>query len=141
MLIAIFILVFMLSAIYINNNQKSSVRFFIWNFQNIKVGKLLSISFLSGLGISSLLNITNNLQSINKNISKNNENNTEYFNQNYNEEENNSTFDIPPQRDLRDAQPTISVNYRVVKGNMEFEGTSNNNSKYQDDWSNDETEW
>ena len=29
-----------------------------------------------------------------------------------------SNFEMPPQRDIRDAQPTISVNYRVVK-NME----------------------
>ena len=32
-----------------------------------------------------------------------------------NNEDDDFGFEMPPQRDVRDTQPTISVNYRVVK--------------------------
>ena len=51
---------------------------------------------------------------------------------------------MPPQRDIRDAQPTISVNYRVVKNteenNFKREDFSKN-SNYTDDWDNDDNDW
>jgi len=61
-----------------------------------------------------------------------------------NEEDLDSNVEIPPQRDIRETQPTISVNYRVVK-NM-----NDNNSKKdrnysdldnQDDWNNSDNDW
>ena len=46
-------------------------------------------------------------------------NSLEYIEENYeppnNQENMKSNIEMPPQRDIRDAQPTISVNYRVVK--------------------------
>ena len=42
--------------IYINNTKKSSFRYFTWNIQDIKVGKLITVSFLSGFIISTILN-------------------------------------------------------------------------------------
>ena len=45
--------------IYSNNSQKSNFNFFIWSAQDIKLGKLISISFFSGLITSILLNGTN----------------------------------------------------------------------------------
>ena len=54
-------------------------------------------------------------------------------------------FDVAPERDLREPQPTISVNYRVIKNNIENElNDSNqtiNKSQYDDDWDNDGSEW
>ena len=59
----------------------------------------------------------------------------------YNGEQN----DIAPQRDLREPQPTISVNYRVIKNNGENElkniNQSIKDSKYDDDWNNNDSEW
>ena len=60
-------------------------------------------------------------------------------------EDNDDLFDVAPERDLREPQPTISVNYRVIKNNGENElkdsNQTNNNSKYDDDWNNNGSEW
>jgi hypothetical protein len=52
---------------------------------------------------------------------------------------------VAPERDLREPQPTISVNYRVIKNNGENELKDSNqkinNSQYDDDWNNNESEW
>ena len=62
-----------------------------------------------------------------------------------NEEDDNESFEIPPQRDVRDPQPTISVNYRVIKNNGETElndrSQNSTNTAYQDDWTNNDNEW
>ena len=59
--------------------------------------------------------------------------------------ENDELFDVAPERDLREPQPTISVNYRVIKNNGENELKNSNqaikSSKYDDDWNNNESEW
>ena len=56
-----------------------------------------------------------------------------------------SNVEIPPQRDIRDAQPTISVNYRVVKNIEENDLKRNENYKvsddYIDDWDNYNNDW
>ena len=48
--------------------------------------------------------------------------------------------EIPPERDLRDTQPTISVNYRIIKENSEneipFSNETSKRREYQDDWNN-----
>ena len=52
---------------------------------------------------------------------------------------------MPPQRDIRDTQPTISVNYRVIKNGgdnySKYDENITNDSKYQDDWNIDDSEW
>ncbi len=51
---------------------------------------------------------------------------------------------MPPQRDIRDAQPTISVNYRVVKNTEEnnFKKDLNySNPDNKDDWDNVDNDW
>ena len=57
----------------------------------------------------------------------------------------NESNEIPPERDLRDPQPTISVNYRVIKdnGQNEFRDSNQKSKKgpYQDDWMNNDSEW
>ena len=49
------------------------------------------------------------------------------------------------QRDIRDKQPTISVNYRVVKNteenNFNMDQNYSNNPDNKDDWSNDDDDW
>ena len=61
-------------------------------------------------------------------------------------EDNDELFEVAPERDLREPQPTISVNYRVIKNNSENEiedtNQKRNNSQYDDDdWNNNESEW
>ena len=52
---------------------------------------------------------------------------------------------MPPQRDIRDAQPTISVNYRVVKktdeGDYKNDQNLSNYSDTKDDWDNNDDDW
>ena len=139
-----FLIIIIQILLFINNKQKTSFRYFIWNIQEISIGRLVCISFISGFIMSSILKITlnNNVptNSINGEEKKNSENDNFI-----NEEDDNDSFEIPPQRDVRDTQPTISVNYRVIKNNGETELNARNqdstNTRYQDDWTNNDNEW
>jgi hypothetical protein len=99
----------------------------------------MSFSFFSGLFISTLLNttITNHKKNTFANIEENHEPTND-------KEDIKSNIEVPPQRDIRDAQPTISVNYRVVKNidenNFKREDYSKN-SDYTDDWDNEDNDW
>tara|TARA_B100000424_G_C22867764_1_gene462138 strand:+ start:566 stop:1027 length:462 start_codon:yes stop_codon:yes gene_type:complete len=132
------IIIFIQILLTVNNSQKNSFRYFIWKINEIKIGKLISISFFSGFILSSFLNA--NLTSKNKLTSykeKNFENNLEEENYNSNEDDKTS-LEVPPQRDVRDAQPTISVNYRIIKNNTENDYKKVKNSKdteeLDEDW-------
>ena len=97
-------------------------------------------SFFSGLFVSTLLNITTTIS--NKKSTKNIEDDYEALN---NDEYINSNVEMPPQRDIRDAQPTISVNYRVVKNteenNLKRDQNYSNNNDNEDDWVNNNNDW
>jgi len=135
-----FIIVFQI-LLYTNNNQKTSFRYFKWTFQEVSIGKLISISFFSGLFVSTLLNTTITRTGLRKNASENLEDN---FVSNNNEEEMKSNVEIPPQRDIRETQPTISVNYRVIKNmndNNFKKDQSYSNQEIKDDWDNADNDW
>ena len=140
LLLTILSILILQTLLLINNNQKTSFRFFKWTVQELSIGKLISISFFSGLFISTLLNTT--VTSFKKNNFKDIEENNEPLNL---EENNKSNIEIPPQRDIRDAQPTISVNYRVIKNNSDKNLNSDQNySNIQndiDDWDNGNDDW
>ena len=139
LLLFLFLIIILQTYIYTNNNQKTSFRYFKWTVQEVSIGKLISISFISGLLISTLLN--SEITSYKKTPLKNNEENLDTLN---NEEEIKTHVEMPPQRDIRDAQPTVSVNYRVVK-NMEENNIKDQNYSNRpdnnDDWENDENDW
>ena len=138
LLLIIFLIIIFQSLLYLNNNEKTSFNYFKWTFQEVSVGKLISISFFSGLFITTLLNtsITN--------FKKTSENIEENYEPISNDEYKKSSTDMPPQRDIRDTQPTISVNYRVIKNTEEnnFKRDKNYSSIYNnDDWDNEENDW
>ena len=139
-LLLILFLIIIQTLLYTNNNQKTSFKYFKWTIQEVSIGKLISISFFSGLFMSTILNTT--ITSFKKNNYENIEENYEPEN---NEEEIKSNIEMPPQRDIRDTQPTISVNYRVVKNTEEnnFKSDQNysNYSDNKDDWNDDDNEW
>ena len=139
LLLTLFLIIILQTLLYTNNNQKTSFRYFIWTIQGVSIGKLVSISFFSGLFVSTLLNISINYK---KNSFENIEDNYEPLN---NEEDIKSNLEMPPQRDIRDAQPTISVNYRVVKNteenNMKRDNKISNNTDKVDDWDNEDNDW
>ena len=140
LLLTLFLIIIFQTLLYTNNNQKTSFRYFKWTIQEISIGKLISISFCSGLFMSTLLNAT--IFSFKKNTLKNIEENIE---PEINEEDISSNIEMPPQRDIRDTQPTISVNYRVVrnmednnfKRDQDFSNIPDNN----DDWGNNGNDW
>tara|TARA_S200000501_G_scaffold144697_1_gene136602 strand:+ start:2004 stop:2390 length:387 start_codon:yes stop_codon:yes gene_type:complete len=127
-----------------NNRQKTSFRYFTWNIEEVSVGRLICISFVSGLLMSFLLNktINNDTRTNQKNDAdkKTNENNYPLS-----DEDKNEYNEIPPERDLRDTQPTISVNYRVIKDNggndLKDSNQTSMKPNYQNDWINNDSEW
>ena len=127
--------------LYTNNNQKTSFRYLKLTLQEVSIGKLISISFFSGLFVSTLLNTTITSTSFRK---KTLENVEDDFVSNNNDEEMEPNFEMPPQRDIRETQPTISVNYRVVKNmnDNNFKKDLNySNPDNMDDWDNAENDW
>ncbi len=144
-IISIFLILSVQILLLTINKEKTSFRFLVWNIEEVTTGKLICVSFISGLLMSYVLNKTLNIEiktyTKNEFDNKNNDKNDFSINNEYNDE----SFDIPPQRDLRDSQPTISVNYRVVKDYGENELSQkkqpSNNSEYLDDWNNKESEW
>ena len=139
-LLTLFLIIFFQAFLYTNNKNKTSFRYFKWTVKEVSVGKLITISFFSGLFVSTLLN--NTVSS----FKKDNHDNIEeiYEPLNNEEEEINSNVDIPPQRDIRDTQPTISVNYRVIKNTEEKnlkKGENYSNNPNSDDWEINENDW
>ena len=140
LLSTLFLIIIFQIFLYLNNNQKTSFRYFKWTVEEVSIGKLISISFFSGLFISTLLNST--VSSFKKNTFENIEEDYEPFNSN---EEIKPNIEMPPQRDIRDAQPTISVNYRVIKNteedNIKKDQNYSNTSNNEDDWDDNDDDW
>ena len=142
LLFTFFLLIIFQFFLYTNNNQKTSFKYFKWTLQEVSIGKLISISFFSGLLISTLLNTTFTSTSFRKNTFENVED--DFVPQN-NSEDMEPNFEMPPQRDIRETQPTISVNYRVVKNmndnNNLKKDLNNSNPDNVDDWNNADNDW
>ena len=142
LLLTLFLIIIIQILLYTNNNQKTSFRYFKWTLQEVSIGKLISISFFSGLFVSTLLNTTITSNSFRKKTFENVED--DFLHEN-NEEDMESNVEMPPQRDIRETQPTISVNYRVVKNmdnnNLKKDRKYSNNPDNKDDWDNSDNDW
>ena len=140
LLLTLFLIIIFQILLYTNNNQKTTFRYFKWTLEEVSIGKLISLSFFSGLFVSTLLNTTITSTSFRK---KTLENVEDDFVSNY-EEEMEPNIEMPPQRDIRETQPTISVNYRVVKNmnDNNFKKDLNySNADNEDDWDNADNDW
>ena len=140
LLLTLFLIIILQTLLYTNNNQTTSFRFLKLSVKEVSIGKLISISFFSGLFISALLNTSN--ISYKKYNFENKEENNESFND---EIDMKSNFEIPPQRDIRETQPTVSVNYRVIKNtnenNLKNDEYFSDKFDNEDDWESNENEW
>ena len=140
LLLTISFILILQTFLYLNNNQKTSFRYLKWTAQEVSIGKLISISFFSGLFISTLLNTS--FTSFKKNTFENIEENYETPNSN---EDIKSNIEMPPERDIRDTQPTISVNYRVIrnteKNNFKSDQNYSNSFDNNDDWNSNDNDW
>jgi len=141
LLLTLFLVIIFQILLYINNNQKTSFRYFKWTLQEVSIGKLISISFFSGLFVSTLLSTTITSTSFRKKTLENVED--DFVSQN-NEVDMEPNVEMPPQRDIRETQPTISVNYRVVKNmndNNQKKDRNYSNPDNKDDWDNADNDW
>ena len=142
----IFFSIFILSILNLKNPEKTKFYLFTSKTEEISLGNLITITFISGFSFSSVLNL------ISKNDSqKSLENNfTKYEeidksdNNNFSQEFNSNR---PPERDVRESQPTISVNYRFVdQDNNSYRSQEtakiiNNPNNEDNDWVNFDNEW
>ena len=141
LLLTLFFVIIFQILLYANNNQKTSFRYFKWTLQEVSIGKLISISFFSGLFVSTLLSTTITSTSFRKNTFENVEDD---FESQYSEEDLEPNIEMPPQRDIRETQPTISVNFRVVKNmndNNSKKDLNYSNPDNMDDWDNSDNDW
>ena len=142
LLLTLFLIIIFQILLYTNNNQKTSFRYFKWSLQEVSIGKLISISFFSGLLVSTLLNTTITSISFRKKTFENLED--DFGSHNNDDEDMEPNIEIPPQRDIRETQPTISVKYRVVKNmndNNLKKDQSYSNQDIKDDWDNIDNDW
>jgi len=141
LLLTLFLIIIFQILLFKNNNQKTSFRYFKWTLQEVSIGKLISISFFSGLFVSTLLNKTITSTSFRQKTFENVEDDFVYQD---NEEDMDPNVEMPPQRDIRETQPTISVNYRVVKNmndNNLKKDQNYSNPDNKDDWDNADNDW
>ena len=140
----IFFIILILSIFNTKNPEKTSFYLFTSKIEEISLGNLVTLTFISGFTFSSLLTL------ISKNKSK--ESLTDNFINNdeeiYKSDENNFVkeleYDRPPERNVRESQPTISVNYRFVEqDNNSYisKNTKNNLNSDDNDWLNNDNEW
>ena len=129
----------------INNKQKTSFRFFIWNIQDISIGNLICIPFVTGFLISSILNKTRNNNLENYSVIEEDKKKSSEKKSSINNNDNVELNEKPPERDIRDPQPTISVNYRFISDNDDYEIKDRDQTikknQYQDDWNDNSFEW
>jgi len=141
LLLTLFLIIIFQTLLFTNNNQKTSFRYFKWTLQEVSIGKLISISFFSGMFIGTFLNSTFTRTSFRKNTFENSKD--DFVSQN-NEEDIEPNVEMPPQRDIRETQPTISVNYRVVKNindNNLKKDRNYSTPENKDDWDSGDNEW
>ena len=143
-ILTIFVILIIQILLYVSNNRKSAFRYFIWNIEEVKIGKLISFSFVSGLLMSSLLHNAINIKNKNNLNTLDEEKDGNYENL-VNEKDIKTSESIPPQRDIREPQPTISVNYRVIKKNRNSQQINDddyfNEKIEEDDWDNNANDW
>jgi len=139
----IFFLIVSLSILNIKNPEKTKFYLFTSKTEEISLGNLIAITFISGFTFSSLLTLISRNDS--QKLLTDNNNVDEDFDES--DEDNISQefeFDRPPERDIRESQPTISVNYRFVdqaNNSYDLKNKKNNLNNLDNDWVNNDNEW
>ena len=142
----IFILIFTLSIFNVKNPEKIKFYLFTSKKEQISLGNLITLTFVSGFTLSSLLTLiskTNLQASSDDNFINYDEVEQSVENNTYQE----FKSDRPPERDVRESQPTISVNYRFVDQDDDLYNSKNNSKKTNNvnnednDWLNNDDSW
>jgi len=139
----VFFSIFILSILNIKNPEKIKFYLLTSKTEEISLGNLIAITFIAGFSFSSVLSLIskNNSQELSENNFTNYEEIDKSDENNYSRDSNSNP---PPERDVRDSQPTISVNYRFVdQDNNSYtskKATKNPNNE-DNDWVNYDNEW
>tara|TARA_B100001287_G_scaffold159703_1_gene134246 strand:+ start:138 stop:581 length:444 start_codon:yes stop_codon:yes gene_type:complete len=136
----IFLSIISLSIINIKNTEKTKFYIFTSKTEQISLGSLITVAFISGFTFSTLLTLiskNNSKESLEDSFIDDEEIETSYEN-NYSQEFESKR---PPERDVRESQPTISVKYRFVDQDNNYNSAKNNSNNDDNDWLNYEDEW
>ena len=142
----VFFSIFILSILNIKNPEKTKFYLFTSKTEEISLGNLITMAFIAGFSFSSVLSLiskNNSQDSLEDNFS-NYEEIDKSDNNNFSQEFNSNR---PPERDVRESQPTISVNYRFVdQDNNSYRSQEtakiiNNPNNEDNDWVNFDNEW
>ena len=139
-----------LSIINLKNTSKTYLYFLNFKTEKLTLGSFITLSFLAGFATTFTFSYLTSSKNENKMFNDERiDENSETIQGNFTEkntEINESINDRPPERDIRDSQPTISVNYRVIKQNNKEvndinEGYMDNKYQNYDDWEEMESNW
>ena len=126
------------------NMIKTNIYLFTSKIERISLGNIISFAFISGFTISSILTLiskNNSQESVRDYLTNDNDEIEEAVKENFRQE---LEYDRPPERDIRESQPTISVNYRFVdqdNNSYSSKKTTNNPNNKDNDWVNFDNEW
>ena len=134
-----------LTIINLKNPRKTNFYLFTTKIENISVGNLITLTFVSGYVSNLLLNFNNvNFKYKKADEKFTSDENIDGKDQSHNER---IEYDRPPERDIRESQPTISVKYRFVEtdnGIDTLKKSNTNNFNLENDtndWSDIENDW
>ena len=139
-----------LSIINLKNTSKTYLYFLNFKTEKLTLGSFITLSFLAGFTTTFTFSYLTSSKNENKIFNDEGRDiNSETLQGNSTEkntEINESINDRPPERDIRDSQPTISVNYRVIKQNNtevndNDKGYMDNKYQNYDDWEEIESNW
>ena len=149
-ILIILLITITLSILNLKNTSKTYLYFLNFKTEKLTLGSFITLSFLAGFTTTFTFSYITSSKNENKMINDEKKDiNSEDFEGNFvekNTEINEPTNDRPPERDIRDSQPTISVNYRVIKQNNtevndNDKGYIDNKYKNYDDWEEIESNW
>ena len=135
----IFISILILASITIRNQIKTNF-YLLTAKKELALGNLIAITFISGFIFSSTLTLINknNLEKSSDNDLINENEFDKYIDKNITDE---FQPDRPPERDVRESQPTISVNYRFVDQESDSYNIKKNQTTNNNDWLNNDNDW
>ena len=139
----IFFSILILSILNIKNPDKTKFYLFNSKIEEISLGNLITITFISGYSFSSILSLISKNNAL-KPAENNFTNYQEIDKSEYNDFSQELNSKRPPERDIRESQPTISVNYRFVdqdNNSYNSKKTINNPHNEDNDWLNNDNEW
>ena len=137
-----------LTFINLRNSQKVSINFFTLPSISFSLGNLITSSYLTGFSLNTILFllIINERLSLKKVI-----NEDQSLNEDITDDEftfNEKNYKRPPERNIKESQPTISVNYRVIDSNKYTANKTSNESEIRnssnpnfEDWEENDNDW